>query len=131
MWGYAPTRTWSVAAVQQTQAPDVYHSASIENLEKMVSDRDSAIKTLKADVLVTVTTGGNRTGKETQYTPLKGYIFVQKPNHLRVILLVPFLGSIGFDMVSDKDNFTLMYKDIHGSGDLWRQGSNSGPPSFS
>lgn len=115
----------TVRTVQLTQAPEVYRSASVETLEKLVSDRDAAIKTLKADVLVTVTTGGGRTGKETEYVALKGYIFVRKPNDLRVLLLVPVLGSRALDMVSDKDNFTLMYKNIHGGGDVWRQGSNS------
>jgi outer membrane lipoprotein-sorting protein len=113
----------TVRTVQQTQAPDVYRSASVEQLEKMVSDRDAAIKTLKANVLLTASTGGGSTGKVTQYTSLKGYIFVSKPSQLRVILLVPVLGSEALDMVSNADNFTLMYKSPS-KGDVWRQGSN-------
>jgi outer membrane lipoprotein-sorting protein len=112
----------TVRTVQLTQAPDVYRSASVETLEKLVSDRDTAVKTMNAHVLLTVTTGGGRTGKETVIGPFKGYIFVRKPRDLRIILQVPVLGSEGFDMVSDKDDFTLMYKTTH--GDVWRQGSN-------
>jgi outer membrane lipoprotein-sorting protein len=115
----------TVRTVQLTTAPDVYRSTSIENLEKMVSDRDAAIKSLKADVEMSFTTGGGRTGKETEYGPFKGYIFVRKPGDLRVLMLVPVLGSRALDMVSDKDNFTLMYKNPHGGPDIWRQGSNN------
>lgn len=115
----------TVRTVQLTTAPDVYRSASVETLEKTVSDRDAAIKTLQAEVLMTVTTGGGHIGQETEYTPLKGHIFVRKPGDLRVLMLVPVLGSRAFDMVSDKDHFTLMYKNIHGGGDVWAQGPNN------
>src|SRR5580658_2896331 len=85
----------TVTTVQQTQAPDVYRTASVETLEKLVSDRDTAIQTMNARVLITVTTGGGRSGKVTEYTSLKGFIFVRKPGDLRVILQVPVLGSEG------------------------------------
>jgi outer membrane lipoprotein-sorting protein len=108
--------------VQRTQAPDMYRSASVEQIEKSVSDRDAAIETLNASVLITATTGGGRTGKVTEYTSFKGYIFVRKPTDLRVILQLPVFGSRALDMVSNGSGFTLMHASSH--GDVWMQGSN-------
>jgi outer membrane lipoprotein-sorting protein len=94
--------------VQQTHAPTVYVSAPVEVLEKEVSDRDQAIKTLNASVLITATTGGGKEGKVTEYTSFRGYIFVRKPHDLRVLMQLPVIGSRAVDMVSDGDNFTLL-----------------------
>lgn len=110
--------------VQRTQAPDMYRSTSVENLEKIVSTRDANIKTLNAAVLLTATTGGGKEGKVVSYTSLKGYIFIRKPEDLRVLLQVPVLGSRALDMVSMNDQFTLVYYSP-GHGDVWRQGNNT------
>jgi outer membrane lipoprotein-sorting protein len=109
--------------VLKTQAPEAYRTEGVEQIEKDVSDRDAALKTLNAQVLITVTTGGSKEGKVKEYTSLKGYIFVQKPANLRVILQVPVFGSRALDMVSDGGTFTLMYATT-GQGDVWVQGTN-------
>jgi outer membrane lipoprotein-sorting protein len=95
--------------VQKTQPPEIYISTSVEALQKRVSERDAAIKTLKATVLITATTGGGKEGKETQYTSFHGYIFVRKPRDLGVIMQVPVLSSVAVNMVSSgaNDDFTL------------------------
>jgi outer membrane lipoprotein-sorting protein len=108
--------------VQQTQAPDLFKTATVEQVEQEVQDRDAKLQTLNASVLITATTGGGRTGKETTYTSFKGYIFVRKPRGLRVIMQVPVLGSRALDMVSDGKTFTLMMASK--TGDKWMQGSN-------
>ena len=94
--------------VQKTLAPEMYRSAGVDTVQKEVSDRDAAIQTLNASVLITATTGGGRTGKETEYTSFRGYIFVRKPHDLRVILQLPVIGSRAMDMVSNGENFTLL-----------------------
>ena len=104
-------------------APDVYRSAPVEVIEKEVSDRDAAIKTLNASVLVTAKTGGGKTGKETTYTSVKGYIFLRRPRNLRVLLQAPVLGSRAVDMVSNGEDFTLFYATL-GHGDKWVTGPN-------
>ena len=109
--------------VLKTQAPPVYETASVEQVEQQVSQRDAAIKTLNAQVLITATTGGAKEGQVKEYTSLKGYIWVQKPANLRVILQVPFLGSEALDMVSDGNHFTLMHATAN-QGDVWVQGTN-------
>ena len=95
--------------VQQTQAPDMYKSTSVENLERIISERDASIKTLNAAVLLTASTGGGKEGKVITYTSFKGYIFVRKPRDLRVIMQLPVLGSRALDMVSNGDTFTLVH----------------------
>src|ERR1700684_3573618 len=86
-------------AVLKTQAPTVYQTASVEQVEQQVSERDAALKTLKAQVQITATTGGSKEGKVKEYTSFTGYIFVQKPADLRVILQLPLIGSRALDMV--------------------------------
>jgi len=110
--------------VQRTQAPDMYKSTSVENLERIVSERDSSIKTLNAAVLLIASTGGGKEGKVITYTSFKGYIFVRKPYDLRVIMLLPVLGSSALDMVSNGETFTLKHATA-GHGDVWIQGSNT------
>ena len=109
--------------VLKTQAPNLYHTESVEQVAKDISDRDAAIKTLSAQVLVTATTGGAKEGKVKEYTSFKGYIFVQKPAFLRVILQLPLIGSSAMDMVSDGQTFTLKTASSHGN--VWRQGSDT------
>jgi outer membrane lipoprotein-sorting protein len=110
--------------VQRTQAPDMYKSTSVENLERIISERDAKIKTLNAAVLLTASTGGGKEGKVITYTSFKGYIFVRKPRDLRVLLQLPVLGSRALDMVSTGDHFVLVYASP-GHGDVWREGSNT------
>lgn len=109
-------------AVLKTQAPEAYRTESVEQVEKGVSDRDAAVKTLNAQVLVVASTGGAKEGKVKEYTSFKGYIFVQKPAFLRVILQLPLIGSSALDMVSDGTTFTLKRASSHGN--VWVQGSD-------
>ena len=88
----------STRIVQQTQPPEIYRSTGVERVVQDVQDRDAKLQTLSASVLVTATTGGGRTGKETTYTSFKGYIFVRKPRDLRVLLQVPVVGSRALDV---------------------------------
>ncbi len=100
----------SVRRVQkvQVQAPGTYRSASVATLEEELGQRDTAVQTLQASVLITASTGGSKTGKVKTYTSFQGFIFVQKPRDLRVILKLPVIGSKAMDMVSDGTNFTLL-----------------------
>jgi outer membrane lipoprotein-sorting protein len=101
--------------VPQTQAPTMFLSAGVDVLQKEVSDRDAAIKSLFATVDITASTGGGKEGKVTQYTSLHGHIFVRKPADLRVLLQKPVLGSSAVDMVSDGKTFTLLINGLTGS----------------
>lgn len=109
--------------VLKTQAPEAYQTESVAQVVGGVSERDASIKTLNAQVLVTATTGGAKEGRVREYTSFKGYIFVQKPAFLRVILQLPLIGSSAMDMVSDGQRFTLKMASAHGN--VWRQGPDT------
>lgn len=98
----------TVRIVQKTSAPSMYISAPVEVLERELSERDAAIKTLNASVQITATVGGGKEGKVTEYTSFRGYIFVRKPSDLRVLMQLPVIGSRAVDMVSDAEHFTLL-----------------------
>jgi len=110
--------------VPKVQAPDAYKTATIEELESGISVRDAKLKTLNAQVLITATTGGSKTGKVTEYTSFRGYLFVQKPADMRVIMQLPVIGSRALDMVSDGKTFTLVHA-TGGHGDVWMQGADT------
>jgi len=110
--------------VPKAQAPDAYKTATIEELESGISTRDAKLKTLNAQVLITATTGGSKTGKVTEYTSFRGYLFIQKPAYMRVIMQLPVIGSRALDMVSDGKTFTLVHATA-GHGDSWMQGSDA------
>ncbi len=95
-------------SVQQFTAPTIVKDATVGDLVKRLNGNFDAIKTLNASVTIAASTGGGRTGKVTDYTSFKGYILMRKPRDLRVILQVPFLGSVAMDMVSDGNNFKLI-----------------------
>lgn len=114
----------STRIVQQAQPPDAYKTATVEQVEQQVQDRDAKLQTLKATVLITATTGGERTGLEKTYPSLNGYIFVRRPRDLRVLLQAPVFRSRALDMVSDQNGFTMMHAGLPGHPDVWMQGSN-------
>jgi outer membrane lipoprotein-sorting protein len=108
--------------VLKSEAPTVFQTASVEQVEKDIADRDAAIKTLNAQVQITASTGGSKEGTVKEYDSFTGYIFVRKPADLRVILRLPLVGLKGLDMVSTGASFTLMHASSH--GDVWMQGTD-------
>ncbi|MGC9199437.1 MAG: DUF4292 domain-containing protein [Acidobacteriaceae bacterium] len=109
--------------VLKTQTPSAYQTATVDQVERQIQGRDEAMKTLNAQVEITATTGGGNEGKLKEYTSFTGYIFVQKPDDLRVILQLPVIGSRALDMVSRGNSFTLMHASSHGN--VWVQGTDT------
>ena len=64
---------------------------------------------MKATVEISATTGGSLQGHVTESPSFSGYIFLRKPEDLRVILLVPVLRNQAMDMVSDGKTWKLQY----------------------
>ena len=95
-----------VEQVQTTTAP--LQTASVSQLESQISARDAAIKTLNASVLITASTGGGKEGQVKTYTSFRGYIYVRKPRELRVIMVLPVIGSEAMDMVSNGSSFKML-----------------------
>jgi outer membrane lipoprotein-sorting protein len=119
----------SVRTVAKVQTVGTYRTASVSELEAMISERDAAIRTLNASVLVTYSTGGGREGQVKTYTSFRGYIFVRKPRDLRVILQLPIVGGEAMDMVSDSGSFTLLVpprkQAFVGTGEVTKPSANA------
>src|SRR5260370_30696885 len=83
---------------------------------------------MKALVAVVATTGGGLQGEEKDYTSLSGYIFMRKPDDLRVLLRVPLLGSTALDMVSNGKTFKLVIpprnKAMEGTNEVTKPSKN-------
>jgi hypothetical protein len=87
----------STAAVQTATSNDLIERITAEATE---------IQTLKATVGITVSVGGSKLGKITEYQEIRGCILARKPSSLRIGLF-PILQSHVFDMVSSGQEFKL------------------------
>ena len=98
------TRTHTVARVSK---PSVVMTTSLEQLVAQVNGRFDSIQTMNAAVDIVAKVGGARTGQVKEYPAFSGYILMEKPRKMRVILQVPIVGSRALDMASDGENFRL------------------------
>ncbi len=108
--GLAPALTGClthVRSVPKTRPADMVLNASMEQLLEQVETRFRQIDTVTASIEIVATTGGGLQGHETEYPSFSGYIFLRKPEDLRVLLRVPILGSQALDMVSDGKTWKL------------------------
>ncbi len=94
-------------SVLKTRPPDVVYSASLDQLLQQVADRYKATQTATLFVDISASTGGSREGKVTDYYTFSGYIILQNPNHIRVVLKVPVFSGVAMEMVSDGKSFRM------------------------
>jgi outer membrane lipoprotein-sorting protein len=93
--------------VQKTRSADVVMDATLNQLLSQVDARFTQTQTLNATVEVAASEGGSKQGQVIVHTALSGYIFLRKPEDLRVLLRLPLLGSQALDMVSDGKTWKL------------------------
>jgi outer membrane lipoprotein-sorting protein len=89
-----------IRIVPKTRPADIVMSTSLEQLIKQINTQYDAIQTMQANVGIVATTGGGLIGEEKDSLSFSGYIFLHKPDSLRIILRLPLVGSTGLDMVS-------------------------------
>jgi hypothetical protein len=82
-------------------------TATSKDLIERINADATEIQTLKATVGITVSIGGSKLGKITEYQEIRGYILARKPSSLRMIGLFPILQSHVFDMASSGQEFKL------------------------
>ncbi|SFS01874.1 protein of unknown function [Granulicella pectinivorans] len=97
----------STRYVKVHAAPPVVMSVSLDTLVDKLDRQFEAIKTLNANVTIAASTAGATAGEVKDYSAFRGYIFVRKPEDMRVILMVPIIGR-ALDMVSTGNDFTLL-----------------------
>lgn len=81
--------------------------ASLEQMLEWVKANSLKLQSLSANVDFSVSTGGEKKGKVTDYRTFSGYVLVRKPAMLRMIGLVPVVRNRMFDMVSNGISFEL------------------------
>jgi outer membrane lipoprotein-sorting protein len=94
-------------SVPKTRPADVVLNATLDQLLKQVDAQYEAIRTVNASINIVATTGGGLQGQLIQHPSLAGYLFLRKPEDLRVLLRVPILGNTAMDMVSDGKTWKL------------------------
>jgi len=82
-------------------------SASKEDLFHGLEEKSRQIRTLIGDVTMDVSGGGKETGVLTEYRQTRGYVFVDRPQNIRIKVLLPIVLSTVADMVSDGRQYKL------------------------
>jgi len=93
--------------LQQPEMPSVVESADVQELVSNINKQYDAIQSLNATVEFKASVGGAQKGKVTDYTSVRGFILLRKPEMLRVLGLLPVLNTRAFDLASDGSTFKL------------------------
>ena len=93
--------------VEQRKIADNLKQATRDDLVERINEEASKIRTLNATVDIAASSGGEKKGKVTDYTEIRGYILVRKPTDIRMIGLFPVVRNKAFDMVSNGQVFRV------------------------
>lgn len=108
------------------KAPANVQTATPEEIVEQVNRRWDDFKNLTATVEIQATLVKPQEGLATDYPSCRGWIVMEKPNHLRV--LGQYLGIRVFDMASDGNRFTLVIphksKAIEGPNSVTKKSDN-------
>jgi len=107
-------------------APAKVQTATPEELVDQVNRRWDDFKNLTATVEIQATLVKAQQGLATDYPTCRGWIVMEKPNHLRVV--GQYLGIRAFNMASDGKTFTLVIppknKAIEGPNSVTKKSEN-------
>lgn len=92
----------------QPKLPNVVMSADTQYLVDRINEQCQAVKTMNATVEFRASVGGERKGQVTDYTSIRGYILLRKPEMLRILGLLPVVSTRAFDLASDGSTFKLL-----------------------
>ena len=114
--GMAPALTGCLThthVVPKTRLAPVVMSTSLDQMAKQINSRFASIESMNASVEIVASTGGGLQGQVKDYISFRGYILMRKPESLRVLLLVPVIGTQALDMVTDGKTFKLLVPPKH------------------
>jgi hypothetical protein len=96
-------------SVLKTPPPASVLSSSLPQLLKQVGDRYGAISSMTAiDAEIVACTGGPSTGEVKCYPGFTGFIVIDKPESINLLLKLPYVGSRALDMVSNGKTFQMV-----------------------
>jgi outer membrane lipoprotein-sorting protein len=93
--------------VERRQIAGNLKSATRDELIERINAEAEKVSTMNATVDIAASAGGEKKGKVTEYSEVRGYILVRKPAMLRMIGLFPVVRNRMFDMVSDGQSFRM------------------------
>ena len=99
--------------VLKTHLPDVVLNATLDDLLARTTTRYNDLNSMVLPVQISTMTGGSMQGVVKESISFKGYIIIEKPDMIHVLLQVPLLGSRALDMVSDGNNFKMLIPPQH------------------
>ena len=82
-------------------------NATKEELVKSVADFYNPIESFSLEARMVVSIGSVYKGQITDYSETQGYIDLRKPSDIRVVGMLPIVGSVGMHMVSDGKTFKV------------------------
>jgi outer membrane lipoprotein-sorting protein len=96
-----------VRSVPKIRPAEIVYETNLDKLLQEVDQRFQAIHTFNASIELQATEGKGPQGKVIEHPSFSGYIFMRKPEDLRVLLRLPLLGSQALNLVSDGKKWTL------------------------
>jgi len=99
--------------VLKTHPPDVVMNASLDELLSSTNTRYDSLNSMVLPMEISTMSGGSMQGVVKESISFKGYITIEKPEMIRVLLLVPLLGSKALIMISDGKSFKMYIPPQH------------------
>jgi outer membrane lipoprotein-sorting protein len=99
--------------VPKTRVAPIVMGADLDELVKQLEARYDSIHSLSADIEISGISGGSLQGEIKESISFAGYLFIRKPEDLRIYLKVPVVSSLAMDMASDGKNFKLYIPSRH------------------
>jgi len=93
--------------VERRQIAGNLKEATLEQLVERINAEAEKVSTMNATVDIAASSGGEKKGNVTEYSEIRGYVLVRKPQMLRMIGLFPVVRNRMFDMVSDGESFRM------------------------
>jgi outer membrane lipoprotein-sorting protein len=82
-------------------------TASRSELLEGLHEKSKEIQTLKATVALDFSRGGPQSGVLDEYRQTKGYVFVERPSHIRIQVQMPIVLTTVATMVSDGSEYRV------------------------
>ena len=93
--------------VPQSQRLLPAQTATRSELLQALQEKSKQLETLKATVGIEFSRGGAKSGVLDEYRETKGYVFVERPSHIRVQVQMPVVLTTVAIMVSDGQQYRL------------------------
>jgi outer membrane lipoprotein-sorting protein len=95
------------SVVPAEQRPFPARTVGRDDLLSSLEEKSKQIRTLQATVALDASGGALTTGVLTEYRQTKGFVLVDRPNHIRIKAQAPLALATVFDMVSDGKQFRV------------------------